>query len=102
MSARRRSSPAAQPEPGALVVRVITDVAGIDKEFDYLAPAASARPVEVGAQVRIELHGRRVGGWVSETGVEPPQGLALRELAKVRGWGPEPGLVEMSSWAAHR
>ena len=102
MSARRRSSPAAQPEPGALVVRVITDVAGIDKEFDYLAPAASARPVEVGAQVRIELHGRRVGGWVSETGVEPPQGLALRELAKVRGWGPEPGLVDMSSWAAHR
>lgn len=84
------------------MVRVITDVAGIDKEFDYLVPAASPRPVEVGAQVRIELHGRRVGGWVSQTGVQPPQGLALRELAKVRGWGPEPGLVEMSSWAAHR
>ena len=84
------------------MVRVITDVAGIDKEFDYLVPAASPRPVEVGTQVRVELHGRRVGGWVSQTGVQPPQGLALRELAKVRGWGPEPGLVEMSSWAAHR
>ena len=58
--------------------------------------------MEVGTEVRVELHGRRVGGWVSQTGVQPAEGLALREVAKVRGWGPAPEVVELSSWAAHR
>ncbi|HVA75975.1 MAG TPA: hypothetical protein VNF71_15575 [Acidimicrobiales bacterium] len=81
---------------------MITDVAGIDKEFDYVVPVSSESVVSVGTEVRVELHGRRVGGWVSELGVEPPEGLALRPLSKVRGWGPEPELVDLASWAAHR
>lgn len=77
-------------------------MAGIDKEFDYLVTEAHRRSVAVGAEVRVELHGRRVGGWVKELGAIPPQGLALRPLSKVRGWGPEPALVDLASWAAHR
>ena len=99
---RRRASPAAVPEPEALVTRVVTDVAGVDKEFDYLVPAGVAAAVRVGTQVRIELNGRRVGGWVVAVGVEPPTGLALRPLEKVRGWGPEPELVDLAGWAAWR
>lgn len=48
------------------------------------------------------LHGRRVGGWVAQLGVHPPEGLALREIAKVRGWGPEPEIVDLAGWAARR
>ena len=58
---RRRAGPAALPEPGALVARVVTDVAGVDKEFDYLVPAAPGADVRVGTQVRVDLAGRRVG-----------------------------------------
>jgi primosomal protein N' (replication factor Y) len=81
---------------------VITDVSGIDKEFDYLVAARSTAAANVGAQVRVELHGRRVGGWIAAVGVDPPDGLALRELAKIRGWGPEKDVVELAGWAAWR
>jgi primosomal protein N' (replication factor Y) len=58
--------------------------------------------VGVGTLVRIELQGRRVGGWVVELDSQPPEGTALRPLAKVTGWGPPPDLVDLTSWAAHR
>jgi primosomal protein N' (replication factor Y) len=99
---RRRAGPAALPPPGALVGRVITDVAGIDKEFDYLVPAGQADQVRVGTEVRLDLGGRRVGGWIVDLGVESAPGLALRPIAKVRGWGPEPDLVDLAGWAAWR
>jgi primosomal protein N' (replication factor Y) len=83
-----------------LVARVLTDVAGIDKEFDYLVPGG--QPVEVGSQVRVDLHGRRVGGWVTAVGIEPEPGLALRPIAKIRGWGPQTELVDLAGWAAWR
>ena len=99
---RRRTEPAALPEPGALVARLITDVAGVDKEFDYLVPADMASAVRVGTLVRVDLAGRRVGAWVVSVGVEPPVGVALRPVAKVRGWGPEPEVVDLAGWAAWR
>ena len=52
--------------------------------------------------VRISLHGRRVGGWVIEDDVVPVEGVKLLELAKVRGWGPPPAVLELSGWAAWR
>lgn len=84
------------------MARVVTDVAGIDKDFDYIVDAAHAQSVTVGTEVRVELHGRRVGAWVTELGASPPEGLALRSLSKVRGWGPEPAVMDLASWAAHR
>lgn len=67
-----------------------------------MVPEADEGSISVGSEVRVELHGRRVGGWVSSLGADPPDGLALRAVSKVRGWGPEPDLVDLASWAAHR
>lgn len=52
--------------------------------------------------VRIALAGRRVGGWIVDTDVDPPAGVTLAPLAKVSGWGPSADLVELSGWAAWR
>ena len=82
------------------MVRVLPDVVGIDKEFDYLVPHGDA--VQVGDVVRIDLHGRRVGGWVLAVDVVPEPGVSLRALAKVSGRGPAPELVELAGWAAWR
>jgi primosomal protein N' (replication factor Y) len=86
----------------ARVVRVLPDVPAIDKTFDYLVPDAFGDQVRVGTMVRIELSGRRVGGWVIEDGVTPPDGVALRPLAKVTGWGPSADVIELARWAAWR
>jgi len=85
-----------------LVVRVLPDVPAIDKTFDYLVPDAVRDQVRVGDVVRIELHGRRVGGWIVEVDAEPPEGVALRPLAKRSGRGPTPDLIELAEWAAWR
>lgn len=88
----------------ARVARVVTDVAGIDKEFDYLIPAEMAAGITVGTQVRVPLGGRRVGAWVLATGPAEPgyDGPARRPLAKRRGYGPEPETVHLAGWAAWR
>jgi primosomal protein N' (replication factor Y) len=85
-----------------LVVRVLPDVPAISKRFDYLVPEALRAQVRVGDQVRIELHGRRVGGWIVEVGVDPPPGVVLRPLAARRGLGPPPELLDLAEWAAWR
>ncbi|MCP5028842.1 MAG: hypothetical protein GY929_21425 [Actinomycetia bacterium] len=85
------------------VVRVLPDVAAIDKEFDYIVPdRIDAGTVSVGTMVRIELHGRRVGGWVVADGVEPPPGVELKPIAKVTGHGPTAEVIDLARWAAHR
>lgn len=91
------------------VARVIPDVTGLDKEFDYLIPADLDATVEVGTIVRVELHGRRIGGWVrsisdtsSGTTVD---GLAvdqLKPIAKVTGRGPSAEIFELAEWASIR
>ncbi|HLY82273.1 MAG TPA: hypothetical protein VKQ71_04765, partial [Acidimicrobiales bacterium] len=86
----------------ARVVRVLPDVAAISKEFDYLVPEGLAGEVRIGTMVRIDLHGRRVGGWVVADGVTPPPAVTLRPLAKVTGWGPPADVVDLTAWAAWR
>ncbi|HYF45126.1 MAG TPA: hypothetical protein VD926_02880 [Acidimicrobiales bacterium] len=83
-------------------MRVLPDVPAIDKEFDYLLPPGLEGPVEVGDVVRIDLHGRRVGGWVTRIGGEAPAGLELRPLAKVSGRGPRAEMFPLAEWAAWR
>jgi primosomal protein N' (replication factor Y) len=84
------------------VVRVLPDVPAINKEFDYLVPDRFGAEIRVGTVVRIQLHGRRVGGWVVAGDVEPPPGVALKPLAKVTGWGPSSDVVDLAEWAAWR
>ncbi len=86
----------------ALVARVLPDVAGFERELDYAVPAKFAAELRPGSIVRVPLQGRAVRGWVVAYPVEPPEGLALRPIAKVTGWGPEPELFELAEWAAWR
>lgn len=85
------------------VARVLPDVTGLDKEFDYLVPTELADTAVLGARVRVELHGRRVGGWIVE--LDPVDALdaeRLKPLAKVSGLGPSPELLDLSVWASTR
>lgn len=84
------------------VVRVVPDVAGVHKAFDYLVPPDLGAQVAVGTLVRIVLSGRRVGGWVVADHVTPPEGVVLRPLAHVTGMGPAADLVDLASWGAWR
>ncbi len=88
--------------PGQRCVRVRTDMAAVPKLFDYLVPEGWTQDVRVGTRVRVELHGRRVGGWVVDDDVTPPEGVELRPLKLWSGWGPPPSLVELATWAAWR
>jgi primosomal protein N' (replication factor Y) (superfamily II helicase) len=87
-----------------LVARVVPDVTGLDKQFDYVVPDALRARVAVGSMVRVPLHGRRVGGWVVALG--PPDGSVAVErlvpLAKWSGNGPASDVVELSRWASVR
>jgi primosomal protein N' (replication factor Y) len=85
-----------------LVVRVLPDVAAISRVFDYLVPEPLRDQVGVGDVVRIELHGRRVGGWIVEVDVVPPDGVVLRPLARRSGLGPPADLIDLAGWAAWR
>jgi len=84
------------------VVRVVPDVAGIDKEFDYSVPVALDGLIGVGTSVRVPLHGRRVAGWVVADHVVPPPGVRLLPVRAVRGLGPSLEVVELARWAAWR
>lgn len=88
-----------------LVARVVPDVTGLDKQFDYLVPAALRDSVAVGSLVRVPLHGRRVGGWVVALSSGSGGGVAPERLLPIAKWssvGPSPELIELAEWAAWR
>ena len=97
-----RSGQAPPEASRPLVARVLPDVAGFERELDYEVPAKFAAEIRPGSIVRVPLQGRAVRGWVVAYPVQPPEGLALRPIAKVTGWGPEPELFELAEWAAWR
>jgi primosomal protein N' (replication factor Y) (superfamily II helicase) len=81
---------------------VRTDVPAVPKLFDYVVPAEWTHEVGVGTRVRVELHGRRVGGWVVDADVTSPEGVEPFPLKAWSGWGPPPPVVELTQWAAWR
>ena len=111
-------------------MRVLTDVAAVDREFDYAVPEAwhadgRAARLVVGSMVRVTLKGRRVGGWV--TACDPDadgrprtaesqqgfrlggdrwgaaeHGVDLQPLAKLVGAGPPAEVLDLAGWAAWR
>lgn len=83
-------------------VRVVIDEPAVEREFDYLVPPSFEGAARVGAPVRVPLHGRQVGGWISAIGPAPLPGVALRPLSRISGWGPEPAVLELADWAATR
>jgi primosomal protein N' (replication factor Y) (superfamily II helicase) len=87
------------------IARVVPDVTGLDKEFDYLIPVDLVGSVQVGTIVRVELHGRRIGGWVASVSTETTDGRSvdsLKPIAKVTGHGPAAELFELAEWASVR
>ena len=85
------------------VCRVQPDVPAVTRAFEYLVPEALAAAVQVGAIVRVPLHGRRVRGWVVADDVVPETAVdRLVPVHKVSSAGPPPGLVDLARWAAHR
>jgi len=91
----------------SLVARVVPDVTGVDKVFDYLIPSELHEQVAVGDRVRVPLHGRNVPGWVTEIG-STTDGFTdvdeakLRPVIKRLGFGPSLEVVQLAKWASHR
>jgi primosomal protein N' (replication factor Y) (superfamily II helicase) len=87
-----------------LVARVVPDVTGLDKQFDYLVPESLRDRVAIGSMVRISLHGRRVGGWVVALGA-PDGSVALERLVPITKWsgiGPSADIIDLARWASIR
>ena len=78
------------------------DIPAVHRLFDYSVPARFADQVRLGARVRIDLHGRRVGAYVVEDDVVAPPGVVVRSLAATSGQGPPPELLPVARWAAWR
>jgi len=72
------------------------------RELDYLVPSDPEGLLEVGAMVRVPLHGRRVLGWVVAIDVSPPAGIALQPIIKISSRGPSADVVELTAWGAWR
>ena len=90
--------------PPALVARVVPNVTGLDKQFDYLVPIAMRDRVAVGSLVRVPLHGRKVGGWVVSIGPMDPAVPEdkLLPIAKWSSVGPSAEVIELAEWAEGR
>jgi primosomal protein N' (replication factor Y) len=83
-----------------MIARVLPDVTGLDKSFDYVIPDDLTGDVRIGTIVRVELHGRRIGGWVVSLHDESEVPVAeLKPIAKVTGHGPAEELIELAEWA---
>lgn len=87
------------------VARVVVDVTGVDKPFDYRIPEEIEARVEVGTRVRVPLHGREVPGWVMAVVGEADVDVAperLLSIVKVSSRGPAPDVVALVEWAVQR
>ena len=89
----------------AVIARIVPDVTGVDKVFDYLVPETLVDNVCVGDRVRIPLHNRNVAGWVLQLGDTTTQfsdvvQSRLLQVIKVLGKGPSQEVVDLARWAA--
>jgi len=87
-----------------LVAKVVPDLTGLDKQFDYLVPDSMRAYVAVGSMVRVVLNGRRVGGWIVDLG-EPDGSVPIDRMASIAKWsgiGPTADTIDLARWAAHR
>ena len=90
----------------AVIARIVPDVTGVDKVFDYLVPETLVGKICVGDRVRVPLHNRNVAGWVVQLGDATTQFSDVVEsrllpVIKVLGKGPSQEVVDLARWAAH-
>ena len=82
----------------ARAVRIITEVAAVDRPFDYVVTDATSQ-VGVGDRVRVDFNHRSVRGWVIDE-ARPTE--ELKPLVKWLGYGPPPSLLALLAWASVR
>ena len=82
----------------ARAVRVITEVAAVDRPFDYLVSEATEN-VALGDRVRVDFHHRSVRAWVVE---DVPATDDLKTVKKWLGLGPPASQLPLLRWAAQR
>jgi primosomal protein N' (replication factor Y) len=82
----------------ARAVQVITEVAPVDRPFDYALTDATSN-VGVGDRVRIDFNHRSVRGWIIG---DAPWTEELKPLTKWLGYGPPGSLMALLSWASER
>jgi primosomal protein N' len=82
----------------ARAVRVITEVAAVDRPFDYLLNEVTDN-VGLGDRVRVDFHHRSVRAWVVE---DVPATGDLKTVKKWLGFGPPPSQLALLRWAADR
>ncbi|HQU26235.1 MAG TPA: hypothetical protein PLS29_04300 [Acidimicrobiales bacterium] len=83
------------------VVRVLTEVAPLERGFDYLDGGLA---LALGDRVRVALGPRSVRGWVIDADLaEPERGPeTLRAVTASLGLGPPASVIELARWAAWR
>jgi primosomal protein N' (replication factor Y) len=91
----------------AVIARIVPDVTGVDKVFDYLVPESLVDNISVGDRVRVPLHNRNVAGWVLELGDTTTQfsdvvESRLLKVIKRLGKGPSQEVVDLARWASRR
>jgi primosomal protein N' len=82
----------------ARAVRIITEVAAVDRPFDYLVTDRTER-AGLGDRVRVDFNGRSVRGWVTAAA---DVSADLKPLTKWLGYGPPASLLDLLAWASER
>ena len=82
----------------ARAVRIITEVAAVDRPFDYLVTDVTSQ-VDLGDRVRVDFNHRAVRGWVIDDAHVTDE---LKPLVKWLGYGPPPSLLALLTWASGR
>lgn len=84
-------------------VRIQPDITALAQSFDYAVPENwSEDKIRLGARVRIRLHGRRVGGWITEIDPPNPAEVDLKKISHWSGLGPNEDVIELARYAAYR
>lgn len=83
---------------GPRAVRVVTEVAAVDRPFDYLVPDHLVS-LQLGDRVRVDFNHRSVRAWVVDEASLAPD---LKPIGKWLGFGPPAEMLEFLTWASSR
>jgi primosomal protein N' len=82
----------------ARAVRIITEVAAVDRPFDYLLEDATNN-AGLGDRVRVDFNHRSVRGWIVDDVAASDD---LKTIKKWLGFGPPATQLELLKWASER
>jgi primosomal protein N' (replication factor Y) len=82
----------------ARAVQIITEVAAVDRPFDYALDDATQRAT-IGDRVRVDFNHRSVRGWVID---EAELTSELKTVKKWLGYGPPASMLGLLKWASER